>query len=321
MNNVTIAYHHPCSDGFCSAWLAHRAGFDGRFVGVNYGDIDELYVEGKVLICLDFSFTAEELNKLKVLYERIFILDHHATAIDNMRPLGLISDDSIYVEKDNVVAIFDKKRSGAGLTDSFILAIYNCIVGDKPFEFYDIGFANTLALYCQDRDLWQHKLSFTYEINALIKLLPFEFDAWDNFYVEMINRFGQLVEKGKVLVQYREQLIKQAYDDTSYAFLTMVTGEGKDIELVAYKVGLCLSPNAELHSDIGNYICNNSDVDFAIVFKTQSDKVSLRSVGDFNVRAIAEIFGGGGHHNAAGCSKEILEKFYKGFSNDVTRIH
>jgi phosphoesterase RecJ-like protein len=30
--------------------------------------------------------------------------------------------------------------------------------------------------------------------------------------------------------------------------------------------------------------------------------VSLRSRGDVNVRAVAEIFGGGGHVNAAGCA-------------------
>lgn len=33
-------------------------------------------------------------------------------------------------------------------------------------------------------------------------------------------------------------------------------------------------------------------------------RVSLRSRGDVNVRAVAERFGGGGHHNAAGCTVE-----------------
>ena len=44
--------------------------------------------------------------------------------------------------------------------------------------------------------------------------------------------------------------------------------------------------------------------------------VSLRSVGDVPVNKIAELFGGGGHKNAAGCEfdvplKEALERLKK----------
>ena len=54
-----------------------------------------------------------------------------------------------------------------------------------------------------------------------------------------------------------------------------------------------------------NYVVSIAGVQVAVFFREMPDKryrVSLRSKGAVDVAAIAEGFGGGGHHNASGCS-------------------
>jgi phosphoesterase RecJ-like protein len=49
------------------------------------------------------------------------------------------------------------------------------------------------------------------------------------------------------------------------------------------------------------------DVEVAVLFREDRRnifKISLRSKGKVNVEKIARFFGGGGHHNAAGCRME-----------------
>ncbi len=62
----------------------------------------------------------------------------------------------------------------------------------------------------------------------------------------------------------------------------------------------------EEHTDgFVNYPRSIKGVEVAIFFREtngESIKVSMRSKGKINVAAIAEKFGGGGHHNAAGCT-------------------
>ena len=54
-----------------------------------------------------------------------------------------------------------------------------------------------------------------------------------------------------------------------------------------------------------NYVISIAGVQVAVFFREMPDKrfrVSLRSKGAVDVAAVAESFGGGGHHNASGCS-------------------
>jgi len=56
-----------------------------------------------------------------------------------------------------------------------------------------------------------------------------------------------------------------------------------------------------------NYAVAIAGVEVAVFLRETPERrfrVSLRSKGEVNVAAIAELFGGGGHHNASGCSLE-----------------
>jgi phosphoesterase RecJ-like protein len=58
---------------------------------------------------------------------------------------------------------------------------------------------------------------------------------------------------------------------------------------------------------IVNYALSIQDVEIAAFFREMPDgryRVSLRSKGKLNVAEIAELFGGGGHECASGCSMD-----------------
>jgi len=62
--------------------------------------------------------------------------------------------------------------------------------------------------------------------------------------------------------------------------------------------------SAELTDGFINYPRSIDGVEVAIFFrqlKNESYKVGFRSKGKVDVSRLAELFGGGGHHNAAGC--------------------
>ena len=51
-------------------------------------------------------------------------------------------------------------------------------------------------------------------------------------------------------------------------------------------------------------ICNTAESKINIVIKERGNgeyRLSLRSVGDYDVNRVTKIFGGGGHKNAGGC--------------------
>jgi len=76
--------------------------------------------------------------------------------------------------------------------------------------------------------------------------------------------------------------------------------------------------NAELTDGFVNYPRSVHGVEVAIFFRQLAEnryKVGFRSKGKVNVAGYAESFGGGGHHNAAGCTldgslEEVKSKIY-----------
>jgi phosphoesterase RecJ-like protein len=65
--------------------------------------------------------------------------------------------------------------------------------------------------------------------------------------------------------------------------------------------------NAELTDGFVNYPRSVAGVEVAIFFRQMEEKkfkIGFRSKGAVNVAALAQAFGGGGHHNAAGGTVE-----------------
>src|ERR1700676_3873436 len=112
-----IFYHSHCPDGWCAAYIASKRYPEAKLVPLDHGaEFDFSQVEGKDVLMLDFSLrTREQNDKIASLANSFKILDHHKTA-------QAVLEGAPY-------AIFDMKRSGAGLT-------WDCLFGkdreDKP---------------------------------------------------------------------------------------------------------------------------------------------------------------------------------------------
>lgn len=138
--------------------------------------------------------------------------------------------------------------------------------------------------YVQDRDLWRFALPNSEEVNLYIASLPQTFLAWDDFCLE------EAEVGGKAIKAFRDSQVDRACRNVRW------------VEIAGFKVPvLNLSDNI---SEVGNQLCQKfPEAAFSASYCDRADgkrSYSLRSIGDFDVSAIAKQFGGGGHRNAAG---------------------
>jgi nanoRNase/pAp phosphatase (c-di-AMP/oligoRNAs hydrolase) len=139
--------------------------------------------------------------------------------------------------------------------------------------------------YVEDKDLWRFRLPYSKEFSAALRCYEMKFDVWN----KLINHVPQLLEEGKVLLRYQNQMVAKLCKN---AYLMDIGG---------YQVPAVNS--AVLQSEIGNHLClTKPEFPFAVVYFEVEQKryFSLRSVGDFDVAKVAASFGGGGHKNASG---------------------
>ncbi|NOY53845.1 MAG: bifunctional oligoribonuclease/PAP phosphatase NrnA, partial [Deltaproteobacteria bacterium] len=110
---------------------------------------------------------------------------------------------------------------------------------------------------------------------------------------------------------------EQVYESKSFPVLKLtgtfleslgVSRRGRFAWGIIRQADLKATGTREEHTDgFVNYPRSIRGVEVAILFREVSGtsvKISMRSKGKVNVAAVAEKFGGGGHHNAAGCVLE-----------------
>lgn len=147
-----------------------------------------------------------------------------------------------------------------------------------------------LLSHISDRDLWQFKLPDTKAISIALFSYPYDFNVWDKLSTY------DLANEGKTLLRYQDQIVDMICKKAYYTTLN-------DHKIVAV--------NATSHwSEVGSTLAQWPDAKFAVSYYKDKDgyKWSLRSVGDFDVSAIAKQFGGGGHLNASGFTSKTLEE-------------
>jgi hypothetical protein len=167
-------------------------------------------------------------------------------------------------------AHFDMHKSGAVLA----------------WEYFHPGTEVPLLLqYVQDQDIWTWKLPEAQEVCTALNLYAFDFEVWDQLSVET------LTQEGRVALRFKQQLVERLCEKAE-----MLNFAGHTVPVV----------NTPLFaSEVGNELClRHPEADFAACYSQQGEvrKWSLRSVGDFDVSAVAKPFGGGGHRNASGCT-------------------
>lgn len=277
LRKAVVIYHRYCMDGFASAWaFNHREAQDYDEViyhAAGYGD-DPMYwgleFIGSDVYILDFSFSRDILAKLSALANSVLVLDHHKTAQAELEDW----DDC----PRNCTIKFDMSRSGCMMT---------------WVHFY-MNTPPKLIRYVNDRDLWLFMEPLSKDISAVIAITPKEFNAYSILASAIENRFEQTAEIGSHLLYQHQDICEQIVRDVREISI-VIPGERE-------AHGLACNCTPQFSSEVGNLLAKKSGSYGATYHSNARGEVkwSIRSIGDYDVSAIAKAFGGGGHRNAAG---------------------
>lgn len=267
-----VIYHGNCADGFGAAWCFHTT-CPGKFTfhaGVYQQNPPEL--SNTQIFLVDFSYKRDVVRQLLDQGNKITLIDHHKSAIEDLKDLI----DDCYIE-----AYVDTNRSGATLA-------------------WEYWYGNRAAMpkllaHIEDRDLWRFVLPYTREIQANVFSYPYEFPVWDELMYRNVN---ELVAEGKAIERKHHKDIAELLGVTT----RMLTIGG-------YTVPVANVPYT-LTSDAGHVLCDTYGSPFAACYwDTPGGRVfSLRSKDDgLDVSEIAKKYGGGGHPHASGFKIPLTE--------------
>ena len=109
-----VIYHAGCSDGFCAAWLFHKAFPEADFHAAHYGTPPP-DVAGKDVYIVDFSYKRDVMLRIIDQARRVCVLDHHKTAEEDLALLPSCSLEEWVSLKGKVRIQFDRSKSGGRL--------------------------------------------------------------------------------------------------------------------------------------------------------------------------------------------------------------
>lgn len=287
MSKPIVISHAHCTDGFGAAYAAWvKLGDDADYVFMQYGQ-EPPDVLGRDVYILDFSFPPEVTKKMIDKSTKFVWLDHHKTAFegwceDGERNRCEQSNGSDYI-------LLDNNKSGALLA----------------WEYFNPGYnVPDLSKLIDDRDRWQFKLYGSRELHAGLNSRLFKFSEWHLLTPVGTSDWGRnladVVSKGRMILEVHNEQIKKSVSVAERCSINGLSG---------------LSVNTSQHmSEVGNELAKASGTYGLIWYydgATKRANCSLRSIGDYDVSAIAKFFGGGGHKNAAGfnVSLEQLQEF------------
>lgn len=299
MTKPLVIYHANCTDGFGAAFAAWmKLGDEAEYVPMQYGDVKNVADmnsvlakagipdgEGEVYI-LDFSLPKDVMKWLFSEVKLVVWRDHHASAFKDHGFTPNAPDEPPIepLTKHNV--LLDNNKSGALLA----------------WEYFHPGTEVPMLIqHIDDRDRWQWKLRCSAEIHAALgSMQPWSFEQWE----ELIQpeHYGSLCTEGAAILRAQKQHVEQMAKQARKCVIPY-----SEVPTPC-PVAIGLAVNASLHqSEVGHELANQSGT-YGLVWYVGSDvrvRCSLRSNGDYDVSAIAQAFGGGGHRNAAGFETDV----------------
>lgn len=262
-----LVLHHNDADGFGAAYaLWTKYGDAATYIPVQYGQPAPAIPEGiEKIYIVDFSYAREILLMLSEQYD-LTVIDHHKTAEAALKGLPF--------------CIFDISKAGCILTWELL---------------WPNDTAPPLLLqYVADRDIWKWELPQSEEVNLFIATLPFDFNVWAAYDNDALFS-AEAPPAGRAIKAFRDRQIESTLKNVRMMLLA-----GHTVPVVNCSANI---------SEVGNALCvAYPDAPFSVSYCDRKEGVrsySLRSIGEFDVSAVAKLFGGGGHRNAAGFTKEI----------------
>lgn len=313
MTKPLVIYHANCADGFGAAFAAWtKFGDDAEYLPLQYGkvpepqDLRDMVGERDVYV-LDFSLPRPGMDELFRSAECVIWLDHHASAFkDHGFTINAPGEPPVTpLTRHDIV--LDNNRSGALIA----------------WEYFHPGTEVPMFVkHIDDYDRWQFKLEGTKEFNkALWSYTPWSFEQWREWFYDCEQGFNHsywadLYNEGAAILRAHNQNVQSVVKGAAMrcriteaaTYLGYFAGPMGDIdEYSEPPAGLAANCPPHLTSDVGHELATQSGT-FGLCWALGKDgkvKASLRSNGGYDVSAIAKVFGGGGHKNAAGFETDI----------------
>jgi oligoribonuclease NrnB/cAMP/cGMP phosphodiesterase (DHH superfamily) len=269
---IYVIYHSACYDGWGAAWVAQKCMPDAVLLPGLHGNPIPEVPDGALVYMIDISYPREQMEALAQRVS-LRVLDHHKTAQAALE--GFPN------------TVFDMAKSGAMLAWE---------------EFFPGRPAPKLIDYIQDQDLWTWKMPDSEAICSYIRSYPRTVDAWDFVSESLIRHYTDCVGMGLAIMRSEAQRVEEMCEQTQWYWID------------GYYVPVA---NATTQfSAVGNALCKkHPKAAFAAYYMDRGDgqrQWGLRSIGDFDVSAVAKCYGGGGHKNAAGFQTPVLQTFKSG---------
>jgi hypothetical protein len=272
--NYVIA-HSNCPDGWGAAWCVWRDNPNCKFFFASYGSEKLPEVDGKNVLMVDFAYKDPNfINELNRRANKMLILDHHKTAVENLD--GKIDCDYV----------FDMGRSGARMA----------------WDFMNPGYEAPFMIRCiEDRDIWKWNVHNSKEFLASMDSweLSFENLDWINDLDGSESQLQAFMGEGRAILRFKKKLVEIAAKKA--VPVRILAPDGSEYNAMSVN-----DSSPVIVSDLCHHLLrtNIHGFDIAIAWSMFIDSgksiVSLRSEGETDVSAIAKLFGGGGHKNAAG---------------------
>jgi uncharacterized protein len=181
-----IVYHGNCCDGFGAAWAAWKFWKDqGVYIPAFYSQDPQKIMNqipmGADIYFVDFSFKREDIAKYRNLGFNIIVIDHHKSAINELKGLP--------------DCVLDQSKSGAVLTWGYFHP------GQRVPE---------LLLYIQDRDLWRFDMYRSKECSLALRSYAFDFTLWEN----LSEHVTELIDQGVHILRFQTQIVKSICDQS-----------------------------------------------------------------------------------------------------------
>lgn len=323
-----VIYHADCTDGFGAAFAAWlKLGDEVIYQPMAYADtspdVTANLCRDREVYILDFSFKKLVMEHIFEAAKRVVWLDHHKTAFEMW--VGEIPEEGSWYEDTNFmraqhVIRLDNNKSGARLAWEYFHP-------DKEVPLF--------IQYIDDRDRWQFKLDGSKAFHAAIGALkPWNFHKWFlslngvPFAKDVEARTDEgamrkLLGEGAAILRAQDAAVASTVKNARRCVILKPTPPNFSVNLIDGDVpwvydqdpssgyiaslrGLAVNTNKHM-SEVGHELANQSGT-FGLVWYMGADnriKCSLRSNGEYDVSAIAKVFGGGGHKNAAGFETDI----------------
>lgn len=267
LKDIVVIYHADCSDGFGAAFAAWKKfGESASYIPQKDRNIPPEGLTDKEIYIVDFGFDMETTTKLVNENKTVIVIDHHQSAKE--------------IVESFPQNIFDNNHSGAVLAWRFFHP-------DTPVP--------TLLTYVEDTDLWRFALPESREFSTALGQYEMVFAVWDSLATNLEQEDALInhIAKGSLLAKFEDKLINHMLKRRE-----RVLFEGHEVWALN---------TSEYQSVLGNKLAElnlaTEQTPIGIVYYRADGiiKISLRSIGETDVAAIAAKYNGGGHKNAAGC--------------------